>query len=150
MKRGKQKRLPAPPGANAFHHVIGALNWRSQQGAYTIVKTKNSETFIEFLEYLLHIAYPQERLVLVMDNAPWHRSHAVQAMLSLYESRGLVICLPPYCPMLNPIERFWRHIKDKAYANTLYKSMNDLLDKVQEVLSAQNTIGHPLRMQFVA
>jgi len=150
MKRGQQKRLPAPPGANAFHHVIGALNWRSQQLAYTLVETKNSETFIEFLEHLLHVAYPQERVVLVMDNAPWHRSHAVQATLSLYESRVLVIWLPPYCPMLNPIERFWRHMKDTAYANTLYKSMNDLLDNVNEVLSAQNTINHPLRLNFVA
>ncbi|MYH65833.1 MAG: hypothetical protein F4136_09355 [Chloroflexi bacterium] len=61
-----------------------------------------------------------------------------------------VSCLPPYCPMLNPIERFWGHMKDTAYANTLYKSMNDLLDKVNEVLSAQNTINQPLRLNFVA
>lgn len=89
MKRGQQKRLPAPPGANAFHHVTGALNWRSQQVTYTLAKTKNSETFIEFLEHLLEVAYPQKRIVLVMDNAPWHRSHAVQAVLSLYESQAL-------------------------------------------------------------
>ena len=150
MKRGQQKRLPAPPGASTFHHVIGALNWRSQELAYTMVKTKNSETFIEFLEHLLEGAYPQKNLILVMDNAPWHRSHMVQAMFSLYESRVLVIFLPPYCPTLNPIERFWRHMKDTAYANTLFKSMDDLLDKVTEVLSAQNTINHPLRMKFVA
>ena len=130
--------------------MIGALNWRRQQVAYTLIKTKNSDTFIEILELLLEGAYPQKRIVLVMVNAPWHRSHAVQAMLSLYESRVLVVWLPPYCPMLNPIERFWRHMKDTAYANTLYKSMNDLLDNVNEELSAQNTINHLLRLNFVA
>jgi transposase len=148
MKRGQQKRLPAPPGANAFHHVIGALNWRTQEVSYTMDTVKNSETFIAFLEHLLDHCYPTQSLVLVMDNAPYHRSRAVQAMLSLYSHRVLVFWLPPYCPTLNPIERFWRHLKDVATANHLFHSVQILLDNVRAVLAAQNEPHHSLRLTF--
>jgi transposase len=148
MKRGQQKRLPAPPGANAFQHVIGALNWRTQQVSYTLETIKNSDTFISFLEHLLEHCYPTQGIVLVMDNAPYHRSRAVQAMLSLYSERVLVFWLPPYCPTLNPIERFWRHLKDIATANWLYPSVDELLANVRRVLHAQNEPLHPLRLTF--
>lgn len=148
MKRGVQKRLPAPPGANAFHHVIGALTWRSQQVSYTLETVKNSDTFIAFLEHVLEHCYPTQGIVLVMDNAPYHRSRAVQAFLSLYSHRVLVFWLPPYCPTLNPIERFWRHLKDTATANTLFRSVDALLDNIRSVLQAQNELHHPLRLTF--
>ena len=148
MKRGQQKRLPAPPGANAFHHVIGALNWSTQQVSYTMETVKNSDTFITFLEHVLEQCYPTQGVVLVMDNAPYHRSRAVQAFLSLYAERVLVFWLPPYCPTLNPIERFWRHLKDIAVANTLFHSIDALLDNVCAVLLAQNEPQNPLRLSF--
>lgn len=148
MKRGQQKRLDAPPGANAFHHVLGALNWRTQKVTYTVETVKNSDTFIHFLEHVLEHAYPDGGLVLVMDNAPYHRSRAVQAALSLYSERVLVFWLPPYCPTLNPIERFWRHLKDLATANTLFHSFTALLDNVHQVLAIQNEPLNPLRLSF--
>ena len=148
MKRGQQKRLPAPPGANAFEHVIGALNWRTQQVSYTMETVKNSDTFITFLEHVLEQGYPTQGIVLVMDNAPYHRSRAVQAMLSLYAQRVLVFWLPPYCPTLNPIERFWRHLKDVATANTLFASLDQLVENVRRTLDAQNQPQHPLRLTF--
>jgi len=81
MKKGQQMRLDAPPGANAFHHVLGAWNWRTQQVSYTVETVKNSDTFIRFLEHVLERTYPNQGLVLVMDNAPYHRSRAIQAAL---------------------------------------------------------------------
>lgn len=148
MKRGEQKRLPAPPGANAFHHIVGALNWRTHDVSYTMTRTKNSETFIAFLEMLLEQAYPDQGLVLVMDNAPYHRSKEVAAMLSLYAERVLVFWLPPYCSTLNPIERFWKHLKEVAKANTLFNSTTEMIDNIKAVLFAQNEIDNPLRITF--
>ncbi|MBK8783369.1 MAG: transposase [Anaerolineales bacterium] len=51
--------------------------------------------------------YPTGRIVLVMDNVSYHKSSAALAALSLFEHRLLVIWLPPYCPELNLIERYW-------------------------------------------
>lgn len=148
MRRGQQKRLPAAPGPQAFHHVIGALDWATERVATTIVQVKNSQTFIEFLEYIMTDCYPSGGVVMVLDNAPYHRSAQVQAALSLYEHRLLPFWLPPYCPTLNPIERFWRHLKDTATANTLFLTISALLDNLLKVIDAQNQPAHPLRMSF--
>jgi transposase len=148
MRRGQQTRLPAAPGPQAFHHLIGALDWASDQVTTSTVTVKNSQTFIEFIEYLLTQRYPTGGVVIVMDNAPYHRSAAVQAALSLYEHRLLVFWLPPYCPTLNPIERFWRHLKDTATANKLFLTATTLLDNLYRVIDAQNQPAHPLRLSF--
>jgi len=41
---------------------------------WTTAKTKNSVTFISFLEELLVKQYPTNRVVLVIDNAAYHKS----------------------------------------------------------------------------
>ncbi|MBC7809729.1 MAG: transposase, partial [Burkholderiales bacterium] len=105
-------------------------------------------TFIAFLEHLLLDQYPTSSLVLVMDNAPFHRSKATQAALSLFQHRLVVFWLPPYCPTLNPIERFWKHLKDIALANHLFPSVPALLDSLNRVLTAQNEPSHPLHLSF--
>jgi transposase len=148
MRRGQQKHLDAAPGPQSFHHLIGALDWATEQVTTTTVAVKNSQTFIEFVEYVMTECYPAGGVVMVMDNAPYHRSAAVQAALSLYEHRLLVFWLPPYCPTLNPIERFWRHLKDTATANKLFLTASALLDNLARVIEAQNQPVHPLRMSF--
>lgn len=148
MQRGQQKRIAAATGPQSFHHVMGALDWQTAEVSYTITTVKNSQTFIEFLEHLMRNCYPTGGLVLVMDNAPYHRSAAVKAALSLYEHRLMVFYLPPYCPTLNPIERFWRHLKDIALANRLFLTIENLLTNLEQVLMAQNQAQHPLHMSL--
>lgn len=148
MRRGQQRRLAAASGPQAFHHLIGGLDWASGQVVTITVTVKNSQTFIEFIEQVMTRFYPQAKVVIVMDNAPYHRSAQVRAALSLYEPRLLVFWLPPYCPTLNPIERFWRHLKEIALANRLFATVTDLLANLEAVLEAQNTPGHPLRLSF--
>lgn len=148
MLRGQQRRLPAANGPECFQHVIGALNWQTGQVCWQMADIKNSNTFIAFLEHLLLDQYPTSSLVLVMDNAPFHRSYATRAALSLFEHRLVVFWQPPYCPTLNPIERFWKHLKDIALANHLFPSVSALLDSLARVLSAQNDPAHPLHLSF--
>lgn len=148
MQRGQQTRIATPSGPQSFHHIIGALDWRTAAVSYTITTVKNSQTFIKFLEYLMTNCYPTGGVVLVMDNAPYHRSAAVKAALSLYEHRLLVFWLPPYCPTLNIIERFWRHLKDTATANKLFLTIENLLTNLEQILIAQNQVEHPLRMSL--
>jgi len=42
----------------------------------------------------------------------------------LFEHRIMVIKVQNYCSNLNPIERFWRYLKDQAFTNHL---KNDIL-----------------------
>jgi len=146
MKIGQQKRIPATrPGEKQKQHVFGGYNWLKDTITWTIAKTKNSATFIDFLEELLVKNYPTGRIVLVMDNASYHKSASALAALSLFEHRVMVIWLPPYCSDLNPIERFWRHLKDLACANKLQDNSEAVVKSAELVLTKQNLATSDLR-----
>jgi transposase len=146
MKIGEQKRIPATrPGSKQHWHIFGAYNWCEDTLTWTSAETKNSATFICFLEELLVKQYPTGRIVLVMDNASYHKSASVLAALSLFEHRVMVIWLPPYCSDLNPIERFWRYLKELACANKLEKCIEDVLNAVVKILIEQNNPNSMMR-----
>jgi transposase len=139
MKRGQQKHIPATrPGSKQKRHIFGGYNWLADTITWTTAKTKNSDTFISFLEELLLKQYPQGRLVLVMDNAAYHKSASALAALSLFEHRIMVFWLPPYCSELNPIELFWRYLKDHACANKLQDNIDEVVKAAVKIMTAQN------------
>jgi hypothetical protein len=146
MKVGEQKRIPATrPGEKQKRHVFGGYNWARDTITWTTAKTKNSVHFINFLEHLLVQKYPTGRVVLVMDNASYHKSASALAALSLFEHRGLMIWLPTYCSDLNPIERFWRHLKDLACADKLQDNIDEVVKAADKILSEQNNPNSCLR-----
>jgi len=87
MKRGQQKRISAFTSPNLYCHLIGAFQWASERVFTQIVERKNSQTFIQFLEYLLVEQFPTQKIILVLDNAAYHKSKASLAALSLFEPR---------------------------------------------------------------
>jgi transposase len=147
MRRGARKLIPAP-GTPQSLHVFGGYHWHSGRVSYRVAPHKNSETFVAFLERLL-AEYPNQHLILVMDNASYHHSKTAQAALSLYEDRLLVLWLPKYSPFLNPIERFWLHFKQLAVANRLHRTVQELQHSVDEVMQQQNTFGHANRLRLL-
>jgi hypothetical protein len=89
MKMGVQKRIPLPANQQKKRcHVFGAYNWINDQIEWMIAQSKNSETFITFLEHVLVQKYPTGRLILVLDRASYHKSAAALAALSLLEQSG--------------------------------------------------------------
>lgn len=143
-KRGQQKRI-STPGQQKTYHVIGAYDWLDNTVTWISAQRKNSATFIAFLEHLLLERYRNQAVVLVLDNASFHRSGAALAALSLFEHRVGVFWLPPYCSTLNPVERFWRHLKDRTCVNKLFPNMEHLVAAVERELSAQNDQDNPQR-----
>jgi transposase len=146
-KRGQRKSIPAP-GTPEYVHIFGAYNWRNSEVAWRIDRKKNSEAFVAFLEQLTLTDYPRQRLILVLDNASYHKSKTVRAALSALEDRVLVFWLPKYSPFLNPIERFWLHLKNLVVANRLHHSLADLLTALEQTLANQNLPHHPNRLVF--
>ena len=139
MKVGTQKRIPATqPGEKQKRHIFGGYNWLKDTMTWTVAKTKNSATFIDFLEELLVKNYPTGRVILVMDNASYHKSASALAALSLFENRVVVIWLPTYCSDLNPIELFWRYLKDHACANKLQDNIEEVVKAALKLMTAQN------------
>ena len=65
-----------------------------------------------------------------------------------YEDTLQVVYLPKYCPFLNPIERFWQHLKKLVNANRLHRSLLDLITCAEQQLEWQNDLLNLLRFTF--
>jgi transposase len=81
----------------------------------------DTDLFDDFIAQLLHHCrpYPEEKSVIVMDNASWHMSERMQRMC---QDAGVIVeKLSPYSPDFNPIEEYFgvlkKFIKKKWYEN---------------------------------
>ena len=88
-------------GAKEKVHIFGVLDER-RTFTHMFAERENSHYFVQFLETLL-VTY--DKMLLVLDNAPWHRSHAIQDFVKKYADRLQLICLSAYSPELNPTEK---------------------------------------------
>lgn len=148
MKKGEQKRLSANTQARSGCSLAGVIDWFSEQVWCQPITKLTSECLIRYFEWLFLEIYPDETLVLVMDNASSHRSTAMQAFLSLFEHRVIVIWLPPYSPDMNLIERFWKHLKQRITANRLFSDVQHMIRAIQTELVHQNCVDYPFRFSF--
>ena len=87
-------------------------------------------------------------IVYVLDNASYHHSKQAEAMIAYYEDCSWAFWLPPYCSDLNPIERFWKHLKAQACANRLFQDISEVVDSVVNVLITQNDFDSSERFLF--
>ncbi len=76
----------------------------------------NTETLIAFLKQLRRFVDGQ-RVILVWDNLPAHRSRAMGDFLRSQRHWLAVEYLPGYAPDLNPTEGVWSNIKRREMAN---------------------------------
>lgn len=78
----------------------------------------NTAAMSRFLLELLAL-WPDERLLLFLDGAGWHRSR----QLPVPERLRLEL-LPPYTPECNPTEHVWDDVREKGFANQLFADLN--------------------------
>jgi transposase len=102
-----------------------------------------------FAHHLRHVGrvYPREkhpRVVILMDNAPWHRGGPIDAALA--ENPHLEFKrLPSYSPQLNPIERFWKKLRRRASHNRLFDTLADLKASLRASLCYFQTMRHTVK-----
>jgi transposase len=66
-----------------------------------------------------------------MDQAGWHLSGKLTVPANM-----TLVPLPPYSPEINPIERFWQHLKDRWLSNRIFETLDDVLDACCEAWDA--------------
>jgi transposase len=102
-----------------------------------------------FASHLRHVGrtYPRgkyPRVVLVIDNAPWHRGKPIDE--ALRDNPHLEFKrLPSYSPQLNPIERFWKKLRRRATHNRLFDTLADLKTSLRASLSYFQTVRHKVK-----
>jgi transposase len=102
-----------------------------------------------FAAHLRHVAraYPAEkhqRVVLIIDNAPWHRGKPIDEALAEHPHLQFKR-LPSYSPQLNVIERFWKALRRRATHNRLFMTLADLKRSLRASLSYFQTVRGRVR-----
>lgn len=83
------------------------------------------------------------RVVLTIDNAPWHRGPLIDAALA--ENPHLEFYrMPSYSPQLNVIERFWKVLRRRATHNRLFDAIAELKASVRNSLRYFQTVRSKL------
>lgn len=131
--RGVRPIVPAA-GVNRRLCVYGVLNYRTGQSHYMVHPKKNAQQFGEFLRQLLETE-SERHLVLVIDNASYHRTKALLSLLDDHRDHVFVIWLPPYSPELNLIEGLWGYLKRAALNNYFFGDIESLERAIHDVFT---------------
>ena len=112
-------------------------------------KSKTGRMQEAFAAHLRHIGrtYPQakhKRVVLVIDNAPWHRGRLIDQALAEHPHLEFKR-LPSYSPQLNAIEHFWKLLRRRATHNRFFEALKDLRGSIRASLCYFQTVRKRLR-----
>ena len=132
--RGRRPIVPAA-GSNQRLCVYGAFNYRTGQSHYLVHPKKNSQHFHEFLRQLLE-AHSGRRLVLVTDNASYHRTRQILTLLDDHADHTFVAWLPRYSPELNLIQGLWGYLKRSGLNNYFFGDIESLEDAIHTAFGA--------------
>lgn len=114
--------------------IYGFLNIKS--GVEHAFKTEwqNSVTTCKILEKLCRL-YQGKKIVLLWDNAPWHRSKEIRAWLAKTKQNIFLIGFPHYAPELNPQEHVWKEGRSKATHNKFIEHIDKIAQKFVDYLN---------------
>jgi transposase len=139
-------------------YVFGALNLVSGQLTTCLVERSNApargqkprsrqrrlqEAFVRHIRAMAR-TYPAAqypRVVLIIDNAPWHKGARVTMVLNEVPHVELYR-LPSYSPQLQVIERFSKVLRRRATHNRLFPTMAQLKQALRNSLCYYQTLKH--------
>ena len=129
----KGQYIEITPAKTRGTQIFGLMSLDNRLESYAIEGSMNSEVVIAFLDDF-HQTIEQPTVV-VIDNAPIHRSKKFEAKIEQWKQEDLYIFfLPRYSPHLNPIEILWRMIKYHWLPYEDLGSQQELDLKLNEIL----------------
>lgn len=114
--------------------IYGFLNIQTgHQHSFKTLKA-NSEESSKALNKIGHI-YKNKKIVLIWDNASWHKSEQIRQFLRTTKHQFYLISLPPYAPELNPQEHVWKAARANASHNLFIQDIDKATDKFVRYLN---------------
>jgi len=113
-----------------FRYAYGAVEPLTGESFFLIMPNCNSECMGVFLQELSN-KYPNDRIILVLDGASWHRANAL-----IIPDNIRLIFLPPATPEMNPIEQIWKEIRKLGFRNEIFKSLDKVIDRLCDTINS--------------
>jgi transposase len=124
-----------------YTYTYGAIDVQTGKLESLILPHVNTVCMQYFIDEIAS-RYPNEKIVMVMDGAGWHRSHALKTLENMY-----LLQLPPYAPELNPIEHVWDELREKYFHNRVFKSIDALENHLMDALKTYEE--HPEKLHSI-
>jgi putative transposase len=130
-KRGHQRKIETPR-KNQKRYGAGLIHWGSGKLYWATSEHKDNALFRSVLSQVLEPSDggARRKIYVVIDNYRIHFAKPVLALLAAHSEQIELVTLPTYSPQLNPVERFWKHLRRKVTHNTFFQTIDRLLDAV--------------------
>jgi transposase len=90
----------------------------------------NAQTMSLFLAEVAS-RHPDDFILMFLDQAGWHKARALVVPANMR-----LEWLPPYSPECNPVEHLWDEIREKWFANRLFRHLDAVEDTLVVALHA--------------
>jgi DDE superfamily endonuclease len=119
-------------------NVIGAVQYGTARIFYKIVPHFDAQEFRQYIHQVMAIfGHTGKDVVMVADRSGIHRAHKLDSTLEYYKGKFQLHLLPAHCGHhLNPIEGFWRAMKDVIGAGRCLSDLHQLYKRTRQVLMA--------------
>lgn len=107
-----------------YRYLYGAVSPLDGEMFSLVMPYANTDCMNVFMSELSK-AYPDDYILLLLDNAAWHHSSI------MIVPDNIELCpLLAYTPELNPIEMIWDEVREKGFCNEIFKSLEAVLDRL--------------------
>lgn len=124
--------------------ILGAVELYSARFLYRCDEVFNAETYLAFLQGLAR-RYRRQGMILIQDNASYHKDGDVWAWFS--ENRHWLEAhqLPAYSPEFNPVERLWQHTRKTGTHNRSFFTVDELCGTLGRVFGEMQSRPDTIR-----
>lgn len=150
-EKGKQPRINQKQRKRERKTLFGCIE--PETGIVITGKADKGNT-VSFFSFLLLVAkhYQGRKVVMVLDNVPYHHAKRLKPILERYKHRIELVYLPPYSPDLNPIERIWWYMRKKITHNRYVQNLQDRINNFDTFIQdfkIENDMGKNLTKLIV-
>jgi transposase len=111
-----------------YVYAFGAVSPQDGENFFIAAPKCNSQ-WAEYFFCQLSEAYPDDLILMIGDNAPWHHSGEIKLPDNVH-----LAFIPPYTPEMNPQEQVWASIREH-FKNRFFNALDDVVDHLQKVVA---------------
>lgn len=116
--------------------VLGAVQYGTSKVFYTVVPQCDAEGFRQYIHQVMAtFRTTGKEVVMVVDRSGIHRAHTLASTRAHWHEQFRLHFLPAPCGHhLNPMEGFWRVLKDRIGAGRCFPDLHQLYQRTRRVL----------------
>jgi transposase len=132
IKKGIDKPRPTTASRTRIN-IVGAINLQNlPQIIFNKYDTVNKESIIDFFNLIRKHNIDTDTINIILDGAGYHKATEVQSVAENLNIR--LHFLTPYSPNLNPIERLWKIMNEKARNNRHFATKSCFVKAIDHFL----------------